>query len=491
MAREPSARSRVDYKDIREYAALLEREGLLRRVQAEVDLDGEIGAICARSLDQGGPGLLFENIKDYPDGKLITNIISTTPQAAIAFNTDQNDDRILDVIHYGKDHPIAPTVIDAAPCQEVVHTGDDVDLYMFPTPVWHEKDGGPYIGTTAGVTTANPENGYINSGLYRCMILDKTTMTAEMRGDHEIGEDPMKRGSQGGHVDVLKNERVGKNSPIALAIGMDPLLTYVAGQGVPSDELEHAEYAVAGGWRGEPVELVKCKTNDLLVPAHSEIIIEGEVLAYERSPDGPWGENADIYNGYQKVFVVKATCITHRRDPMNYGLICRPLQDYPKFLMAAGLRNNLGAALDIVSDAHVFPRTGNRPFAVVAARVDKPEDIETIIQAVESMPRESYLSALPRWLVIVDEGADVRDRDDLLWRFTLGVRPDKDIIVRPVRGRSFGPAIPMLVIDATFKNKPELEWGPGVDVGADPPVAKTTPEMARRLDARWQELGLD
>ena len=233
MATEPSARSRVGYKDIREYATLLEQEGLLRRVQAEVDLNGEIGAICARSLDQGGPGLLFENIKDYPDGKLITNIISTTQQAAIAFNTDQNDDRILDVIHYGKEHPIAPTVIDAAPCQEVVHTGDDVDLYMFPTPIWHEKDGGPYIGTTAGVTTMNPENGYINSGLYRCMILDKTTMTAEMRGDHEIGEDPMKRSSQGGHVDVLKNERVGKNSPIALAIGMDPLLTYGRGPGRP------------------------------------------------------------------------------------------------------------------------------------------------------------------------------------------------------------------------------------------------------------------
>lgn len=479
--------ARVDYKDLRGYIAALDKEGLLRHVKAEVDLNGELGAISARALDERGPGLLFENIKGYPGMKVVANIMSTTEQLAIAFNTEDDDVEILNVIHQGKANPIPPRVVDSAPCQEIVVTGDGIDVYSIPTPIWHEKDGGPYIGTTAGVITMDPDTGFHNSGMYRCMIKDKTTITIEARGDHDIGEEPTARGPQGGHVDILKYEQRGQNAPVALAIGMDPMLTYVTGQGVPSHQLEHAEYAVAGAWRGEPVELVKCKTNDLLVPAWSEIIIEGEVLARERSPEGPWGENADIYNWYEKVFVMKVNCITHRREPINYGLICRPLQDYPKFLMGAGLKTWLMSQLDIVKDAYVFPRTGNRPLAVVAARVDQPQDVQRIIEAVENMPGESYLRTQPRWLVIADENAEIQDHDDVFWRFTLAVRPDKDLIVRPGRGRG---GIPMLVIDATFKNKPELDWGPGVGAGADPPVAKTTPEMLQRIMARWHEFGL-
>jgi 3-polyprenyl-4-hydroxybenzoate decarboxylase len=146
--------------------------------------------------------------------------------------------------------------------------------------------------------------------------------------------------------------------------------------------------------------------------------------------------------------------------------------------------------LDIVRDAHVFPRTGNRPFAVVAARVETPDDVQRVVDAVAHMPGESYIMTRPRWLVIVDEDAEIRDHDDLLWRFTLAVRPEKDVIVRHTPS-SWRSDIPMLVIDATFKNKPEMDWGPGVGAGAEPPVAKTTPEMVRRVEARWKEYGLE
>lgn len=483
--------ARVEYKDMRAYLDLLEKNGLLRHVKAEVDLNAEVGAISALSLNNRGPGILLENIKGHPGGRLAINIMSTTEQMALAFNTEDDDMEIVNAIHQGKGNPIPPKIVDSAVCQEVVHTGDDIDVYSVPTPIWHEKDGGPYIGTTAGVITVDPDTGYINSGMYRCMIKDKTRITVEAKGSHEIGEKPDARGLQhGGHVDVLKWEQMGKNAPIALAIGMDPMLTYVTAQGVPSNKIEHAEYAVAGAWRGEPVEVVKCVTNDLLVPAWSEYIIEGEVLRDQRSPEGPWGENADIYAASPSVFLMKVNAITHRNNPINYGLICRPLQDYPKFLMGAGLKTYLMSQLDIVKDADVFPRTGNRPLAVVAARVRQPEDVQKIVDAVAEMPSESYLMVWPRWLVVADEDADIRDPNDLFWRFTLAVRPGTDITVRESQRPRYG-GIPMIVIDCTFRNKPEMEWGPGAGAAEDPPVAKTSPELERRVRARWHELGLD
>src|SRR3954469_16859989 len=126
--------TRVGYKDLRGYLTLLEEKGLLRHVSAEVDLRHEIGAISALSLDDGGPGILFENIKDHPDGKLVVNILSTTPQVATAFNTEEDDVEIVNVIHHGKANPIPPKVVGSAVCQEIIHTTDDVDVYSIPTP---------------------------------------------------------------------------------------------------------------------------------------------------------------------------------------------------------------------------------------------------------------------------------------------------------------------------------------------------------------------
>lgn len=482
--------ARVQYKDMRGYLDLLKKHGLLKSVKAEVDLNAEVGAISALALNDRGPGMIFENIKGHAGGKLAINIMSTTPQMALAFNTDDDDMEIVSVIHQGKRNPIPPKVVDSAVCQEVVHTGDDVDVYSIPTPIWHEKDGGPYIGTTAGVITVDPDTGYLNSGMYRCMILDKQHISVEARGNHEIGEKPDARGMQhGGHVDVLKWEQQGKNAPIALAIGMDPMTTYVTAQGVPSHQIQHAEYAVAGAWLGEPLEIVKCITNDLMVPAWSEIILEGEILRDRRTPEGPWGENAGIYAASPSVFLMKVNAITHRTDPINYGLTCRPLQDYPKFLMGAGLKTYLMSKLDIVKDADVFPRTGNRPLAVVAARVRQPDDVQKIVDAVAEMPRESYLMVHPRWLVIADEDAEIRDPHDLFWRFTLAVRPGKDITVRETQSGRPGN-IPMIVIDCTFRNKPEMEWGPGAGATEEPPVAEPSRELVAKVRARWSELGL-
>ncbi len=147
---------RVDYRDLRGYLQLLESSGLLKRIKAEVDLKHELGAICVRGLKLRGPGLLFENIKGYEGMQFVSNILSTTDQLATAFATEPDERKIYDLIQSGKENPVTPQVVEAGPCQEEVHLGEDVDLYEFPTPWWHELDGGQYIVTTAGIITQDP-----------------------------------------------------------------------------------------------------------------------------------------------------------------------------------------------------------------------------------------------------------------------------------------------------------------------------------------------
>lgn len=487
-------RARAEYSDLRGYLRLLEEAGLLKHVKAEVDLRHEIGAISVKSLKMKGPGLLFENIKGYPGMRLAANILSTTGQLAIAFGTEADDLKLYEAIQAGKANPVPPCPVEGGLCQEDVHTGDEVNVYEFPTPWWHELDGGQYIGTTAGIITADPETGYLNMGMYRAMIKDKNTLALNMRGPHPVGEEPDKRG-YGGHTHILKYEAKGKAAPIAIAIGMDPLLTYVAAQGVPSAEVEHAEYAVAGAWRGAPVELVKCKTNDLLVPAWAEIILEGEALLNERAAEGPHGESQGFYGWNEQAFVMKVKCISHRKDPINYGLICRPHEDYPKFMMSAGLRARL-KEMELIKDIYA-PEVGGGGqglMAIVAARVGGPEDVEKVVEAINNVPRESYIARKPRWLIIVDEDCDVTDWEDVMWRVALAVMPDKDVKIGPRSDSiSHEPLADIydgkgssIVVDATFRSKRgKVKGREGF-----PPVNKVSKDLMAKVEARWKEYGL-
>lgn len=486
--------ARVGYKDLRGYLALLEEAGLLLRIKAPVDLKGEIGAISSVALDRREPpALVFENIVGYQGMPLVSNILNSTQKLAIAFNCEPDDMEVLAAIHSGKVSPIAPRIVESAACQEEVHFGDDVDLYMFPTPWWHEGDGGPYIGTTAGFITADPDTGYLNCGMYRLMIVDRNTFTAHIkggRGGHPVGEPPEEAGRRfpGSQVHILKNEARGRPTPVAVAIAMDPLLTYAAGQEVPSDTLQHAEFSIAGAWRGEPVELVKCKTNDLLIPAWSEIVLEGEALLNERRVEGPHGESAGFYHSSPNNFVIKVNCITHRKNPINYGLVCRPLEDYPAFLEGVGLRKQLMALGIDVRDVY-SPEWATNRIAIVAAKIEGRDDVEKLIAAADQVPWEKHISRKPRWLVIVDDDCDVRNWDDVIWRF-IGVRLDKDVRIRPGKLPTDFMEDWSMVIDATRRGKTSVRWGPSSTGEEEFPMPSApSREMSDRVQRRWREYG--
>src|ERR1700722_18156966 len=208
------------YKDLREYLQLLESRQLLHRIKAEVDLRFEIGAVAARSLEQKGPALLFENIKGYRDMPLVANIISTTKQLAVAFNTEPEEELIHHKVVNGMDHRIPSITLNTGPCKDVIINGDAIDIDMVPTPIWHEHDGGRYLGTTSGFVTRDPLTGDLNMGSYRVMIKDKQTlsMAGGLRGRATSTV-------AGGGDHILDDEKNGVATPVAIVMGMDPLLT--------------------------------------------------------------------------------------------------------------------------------------------------------------------------------------------------------------------------------------------------------------------------
>ncbi len=486
-----TTRQRVPYDDLRGYLKLLEENGLLKRITAEVDLEGELGAIAYRSLVRDGPGLFFENIKDYPDMPLVANIMYTEEQLALALNGDPDWASLRDIIHEGMQDRTATNVVPSGPVKDVKIMGEDVDLDMLPTPRWHEEDGGRYIGTTAGFVTRDPQTGNLNMGQYRSMIIDKNTTTVEIMGDWEVGATPPGGSNYGGAGDrngathVLENEAKGLPTPCAIVLGMDPLLTLSCGTAVPHDENGHGEYEAAGSWAGRPVDLVKCETSDLMVPANAEIVLEGEVVPYERVNDGPHGESTGFYNQYTSTFMVKIKAITHRKDPISFGLICGRIEDYPRPLMRSNtLLDVLVSKSGLTNIKEVFfPDAGRSGFLIIRAEITSPEQPKQIIDA-------AYEHMRYRWVIVVDEDCNVRDWNDVLWRIVSSVVPDRDMY----RGREYvfrvpGPGavefIPPtygMAFDATYPFKEYEHPRPG--------VAQPSMKMMEHIAGRWKELGL-
>src|SRR6185312_7615993 len=262
-------RKPVAFGDMRAWLKALEDAGEVRAIDGEVDWNIELGTI-ARLL-QGpatGPAVLFNNIKDYNKKdsrcrRVFTGALASYRRIAIMLGLPP-DTHPRELVKLGRtllSGAIPPKIVKTGPCKENIIKGDAVDLYEFPAPYWNRLDGGRYLQTYGGCVTKDPQTGVMNVGVYRGMISDKTHMPILMWRAQHIGH----------HVTAWQNGGASE-VPIAVAIGVEPALEFCAGAPVPKGI---CEYDVAGAIRGAPIELVKCETVDLYVPATSEIVIEG------------------------------------------------------------------------------------------------------------------------------------------------------------------------------------------------------------------------
>jgi len=412
------------FKDLRDYIDALDREGEVVHIEQEVDWNLELGAIIRRSYDLKAPAPLFENIKGYPKGHRILGApvgTSARPKryfSRLAISLDMPPDssyqQIVEEYNKRSRRLIPPVFADSGPCKENISTGEDVDLLKFPVPLIHKGDGGRYIGTWHIVITKDPDTGWVNWGMYRLMVVDGKTMACQIRRDQHIGA----------HYHQ-KYEARNRPMEFAVVIGTEPVSSIVAATRVPAGV---NEADVAGGLRGAPVELVKCETVDLWVPATSEIVIEGIAPPRERLPEGPFGE----YTGYlsrdnNPKPVFKVTAITHRNDPIQmHSCMGVPVDDS-------------AVVTTVIRAANILQELKEKGFPVKMVYCP-PEAISHMAVVSTDVPFSNFAKHLAcavwgsnagrtMWyLVVVDSDIDPTQMDQVIWALTTRCHPQKGIL---------------------------------------------------------------
>src|SRR3989440_957020 len=307
--------------NLRDWIALLEREGELVRVRAEVDPDLEITEIVDRTVKAGGPALLFERPKGSQHALLI-NQFGTERRMCLAFGVERLDDvarKVADVLEMQPPTGLVqkvrglqklksisdslPRTVRKGACQEIVLRGAEVDLGVLPVQRCWPGDPAPFI-TLPAVITRDPRDGTRNVGMYRMQVIDRASTYMHW----QIHKD--------GRADWLASE--DGRIPVAVALGLDPVTAYSASAPLPKhiDEL-----MLAGFLKGEPVELVQAKTVDLEVPANAEIVLEGYIDKDELTEEGPFGDHTGYYTPAEPFPVFRLTAITMRRDAIYTSIV--------------------------------------------------------------------------------------------------------------------------------------------------------------------------
>ena len=494
------------YSDLREWIKTLEDKSMLRRVKAEVDWDREVGAVCRTVTNKAGPALLFENIKGHSNTfckKLFVNGMGHRERVALAVGLHQDTPykEIVRTIRQRFENPIPPVVVKTGPVKQNIRKGSDIDLNQVPVPKWHHLDGGRYINTSCAVVTRDPDTGALNVGTYRGMIVEKDTIGVLLASTQHWG------------MHFAKWRAKGKPMPVAVVYGWDPALQLVS-----SAPLVHrgqvSEYDICGGLRQAAVELVKCETSDLVVPATAELVVEGHISHDPASfrSEGPFGEYPGYYGGKEAPKpVIKVDCITHRDDPIYRGVM---EGSAPGKLSESGYYVSASwcAAAWLALESAGVPGVLDvwAPLVVIGTtvrvRIKKQYrgHAKQIANALWGSPVSNYMA---KTVIVVDEDIDIFDDEAMEWAMAYRLNPDMgDIQFFPgTFGSMLDPSTPLdqrdigkygqgkwnrTLVDATINWELERQAQYGNE--RYPPLAtEIEPEDAAVLARRWKEYGID
>src|SRR3989441_8126883 len=378
------------YKDLREYLAALEKHGKLHHVKKEVDPSWEVAAFTRRVFQriprERRPALMYERIKGF-QMPLVAGVLGASPEVyALALETTV--DQIADKWSKAQTNPIPPVRVKTGPVKDVILKGDQADITKFPLCIWTRgQDPAPYV-TGPCVVSVDPETGVRNVGTYRLM----------QKGPRKFGLF-LTNTWRDMYAHLMKNEKQGKPTPCAVVIGCDPPVPLTSVSRVPGDEL-----GVAGALRGAPLEVVTCETNDLEVPAHAEIVIEGYVPAGVREHEGPFGEYTGYMGSSGPSFVIEVTAITHRTDPIYQAFFSQMPPSESSCIRGTGrdvaLLKHLKRDLRLpVRDVHLLEAGGGAAFLAISLRPDHPGLPQRAMWAVWA-----YDPSWSKWVGVVVEG---------------------------------------------------------------------------------------
>ncbi|MEZ0327995.1 MAG: menaquinone biosynthesis decarboxylase [Dissulfuribacterales bacterium] len=479
------------YKDLQEFINLLHKKGELIHIQHTVSPVLEIAEITDRVCKLHGPALLFENVQGC-SMPVLMNAFGSYKRMSLALDVEDLNALSDDVAHFMEAEApntlmkklkmipklsrlasASPKMVKDAPCQEVVYKGDAVDLTRLPVLKCWPQDGGPFI-TLPLVFTRHPETGVRNVGMYRMQVFDKNTT-----GMHWHTH---KGGAQ--HYRVA--EGLGRRLEVAVAIGPDPAMTYAATAPLP-DDID--EVVFAGFLRHAPVELVKCLTVNLEVPANSQIVLEGYVEPFERRIEGPFGDHTGYYSLSDEYPVFHVTCMTHRKNAIYPSTIVgRPPQEdcyiakATERLFLPLIKKTLPEIIDMN-----LPLEGvfhNLAFVSIDKRY--PGHAKKVMHALWGLGQMMFC----KMICVFDREVNVQDLSHVLWRLGNNVDPRRDIVFvdGPVDALDHASPLPhygsKMGIDCTRK------WPEEGFTRRWPDVIEMDLEVVDRVNKMWHKLGI-
>jgi 4-hydroxy-3-polyprenylbenzoate decarboxylase len=475
-------------RDLRDWIALLEREGELIRVDAEVDPDLEITEIVDRTVKAGGPALLFEHPKGAEHALLI-NQFGTERRMCLAFGVESLDElgaRVSDVLELQPPQGLVekvrglrklksiadslPKTVSRAAVHDVVLTGDDIDLDLLPIQRCWPHDPAPFI-TLPAVITKDPKTGTRNVGMYRMQKIDRRSTFMHWQIHKDGRADYL---ATSGHIEV------------AVALGLDPVTAYSASAPLPKhvDEL-----MLAGFLRGEPVELVQAQTVDLQVPANAEIVLEGTISHDDIGLEGPFGDHTGYYTPAEPFPIFRLSAVTMRRDAIYPSIVVGKPPQEDAWLGKATERIFLPAIRMTVPEIvdYDLPIAGAfHNCCIVSIRKAFPGHAQKVMHAIWGLG----MLSLTKCVIVVDEHVNVHDYDEVLFYAGANVDPKRDVVLSegPLDHLDHAPERQFvggkLGIDATAK-RPEEGARPW------PPEIEMSEEIRELVDRRWAEYGLD
>jgi len=480
----------MEYNGLREFIRILEERSLLKRINVEVDPSLEISELVNRVCKKKGPALLFEKVKgsDFP---ILVNLFGSMERMKLALGVESFDeitsritelltpdipknilDKIKSIPKIKKLNDYIPKIVKKARCKDVI-IKDNPSLDVFPILKTWPKDAGRFI-TLPLVFTKDP-NSYINNvGIYRMQVYDERKTAIHWQIN--------KHGAK--HYKIA--EEKGEKLEVAVVIGTDPRIIYAASSPLP-DDID--EILFASFLRGRPVELVKCETVDIYVPADSEIVLEGYVEPYKREIEGPFGDHTGHYSLISPYSVFHINCITHRKDPIYVTTVMGkpPMED--AYIGKSSERIFLSIIKKIlpeIVDINLPIEGGFHNIAFVSINKRYPGHAYKVMHALWGLGQMSST----KMIFIFDADADVQNIGEVLWRIGNNVDPKRDITIvkGPIDSLDHASDIPdfgsKIGIDVTRKWKSEgfyREWPDEVEMDED---------VKSLVDRRWKEYGI-
>jgi len=490
----------VAYADLREFIKRLEKENELRRIKVEVDPVLEVTEVVQRAQAMPGPkghpggvALLFEKPKGsrYP---LLINTFGSVRRMEMAFEVEKLDDvaarirgfldmqtpqGLLDKLKMlpklAELGSFMPKQTKDGPCKEVIHKGSDVNLFDFPILKCWPQDGGRFI-TFPLVFTRNPETGKRNVGMYRMQVYDERTTGMHWQ--------TQKHGAE--HFRRARAKNPEGRIPVSVAIGADPATTLGGILPIPPD-LD--EMMFSGFLRRDPVELVKCETNDLEVPANAELVLEGYVNLNEMRTEGPFGDHTGFYSLEGEYPVFHVECITHRKDPIYLATVVgRPPQE--DYYMGYAIERVFLPLMKLTHPEIVdvaMPAEGIvHNLMVVSIRKSYPGHARKVMNAIWSLGQAMFTKVI----VVVDHDVNVHDYREVVWKALCAIDPERDVqfTLGPVdtldhaaRMQDFGSK---MGVDATRK------WSTEGFTRPWPDEMLVDEKTKARVEALWKTLGI-